>query len=330
MTWSDRLRFLAGLFLATLVTLAIEILNTRLLSVLTWYHLSFFAVSTAMFGMSAGALRVYLGGAAYDYSPPSDQRPYFFNILRPGDLFAASSTDQGIGVVAAGNLSATRSLVLLWGISAGLVALVILAPLLRSGLPSMDRASFTHAVAYFALIGTGYMLVQIPLMQRFSVYLGHPTYAVAVILFSMILATGAGSLLSDRIPIEIRSGWLLAIPLGIAGLLLLGTLAIQTLMDATLRLGLVPRCAIAAGFVALTALPLGTCFPVGLRLVARHSEGALPWMWGVNGACGVLASVSAVGVSMWSGIHTNLYAAAGAYALLAVPGLWLSRSARRS
>ena len=61
-----RVWFLAGLFFTTLATLTLEILNTRLLSVLTWYHLSFFAVSTAMFGMSAGAVRVYLGGAVFE------------------------------------------------------------------------------------------------------------------------------------------------------------------------------------------------------------------------------------------------------------------------
>src|SRR5689334_1281551 len=52
--------FLAGLFLATMAALLLEILNTRFLSVSTWYHLSFFAVSLAMFGMSAGAVQVYL------------------------------------------------------------------------------------------------------------------------------------------------------------------------------------------------------------------------------------------------------------------------------
>src|SRR5207247_3762582 len=58
--------FLAGLFFPTLATLCLEVLDTRLLSVMAWYHLSFFAVSTAMFGMSAGALRVYLGGTAFE------------------------------------------------------------------------------------------------------------------------------------------------------------------------------------------------------------------------------------------------------------------------
>ncbi len=57
---------LAGLFLTTLATLSLEMLDTRLLSVLTWYHLSFFAISMAMFGMSAGAVQVYLGGGRYE------------------------------------------------------------------------------------------------------------------------------------------------------------------------------------------------------------------------------------------------------------------------
>jgi hypothetical protein len=65
-TLSHRALFLAGLFLATLATLLLELINTRLLSVVTWYHLSFFAVSTAMFGMAAGAIRVYQGGAAFE------------------------------------------------------------------------------------------------------------------------------------------------------------------------------------------------------------------------------------------------------------------------
>ena len=60
-----RVWFLAGLFLTTLTTLTLEILDTRLLSVLTWYHLSFFAVSLAMLGMAAGAVHVFLGGARF-------------------------------------------------------------------------------------------------------------------------------------------------------------------------------------------------------------------------------------------------------------------------
>ena len=104
----------------------------------------------------------------------------------------------------------------LFVVSLVLVVTAILGPLARAGLPRLDRRSFAHALAYFSLIGAGFMLVQIPLIQRFSVYLGHPTYAVAVILFSMILATGVGSLLSDRLRIEKDRRFVLWGPVSIA------------------------------------------------------------------------------------------------------------------
>jgi len=273
---------------------------------------------------SPAQLSSVIGGQPYDYSPPTDQRPYFFNILRPTQLLAGRSGEQGTGVVAEGNILATRTLALLWVISLLLVVVVVIGPLWRAGLPSLDIGSFGHAVAYFAVIGLSFMFVQISLMQRFSVYLGHPTYAVAVILFSMILAAGVGSLLSDRIPVESDRRWLVAIPLCIAAVIFAGTLCLQPIIDSTIERGLLVRCVVTVALVGTMALPLGFCFPIGLRLVRRLADDAMPWMWGVNGACGVLASVSAVWISMWVGIHANLFVAAILYALLAIPAsvLW--------
>jgi hypothetical protein len=268
-------------------------------------------------------LEALLAPLAFDYAPPHDERPYFFNIVRPGRLLRDDGLSEDLGVVAKGNLLATRTLVALWAISLVLVATVILGPLARAGLPRMRRGAFASAVFYFSLIGGGYMLVQVPLMQRFSIYLGHPTYTAAVTLFSMILATGLGSLLSDRVAIERASRARIAIPLGIAALLALGTVSLQPLIEQTIAWNLAARCAVVAAFVGTLALPLGLCFPLGLRLVRLHSDDAMPWMWGVNGACGVLASVSAVAISMWSGIDTSLQLATLAYGLLALPAVAL-------
>ena len=277
---------------------------------------------------SAADLDAAVADRPYDYSPPTDRRPYFFNLLRPASFLRGLSLPGGVQPVVTGNLQATSTLVVLWILSALGVALVIFAPLLRAGLPALGRRSFAHAALYFALIGVGFMLVQIPLVQRFSVYLGHPTYAVSVVLFSMILAAGAGSLCSDLVPIERRAGWLIAIPLAVAALLGAVALSLQTVIDATLAQGLAPRCATAVAVVAVPAFGMGTCLPFGLRLVRRLSEAALPWMWGINGACSVLAAVSAIGVSMTWGIDTNLGLAAGCYALLAFVGVTLARARR--
>ena len=86
------------------------------------------------------------------------------------------------------------------------------------------------------------------------------------------------------------------------------------------------RCAVVVALVAPVSLPLGFCFPLGLRLIGRIADDASPWMWGVNGAFSVLASVIAVSVSIWLGIQVNLYLAIALYLLLVLPWAILWRA----
>jgi hypothetical protein len=162
------------------------------------------------------------------------------------------------------------------------------------------------------------MFIQIPFLQRFSVYLGHPTYTFSIILFLMILAAGAGSFASERIDV-LRSRRLVWLPAGIAGAVLLEALLLQPAVEATIGWALPARTLVVAAFVAPLACALGFCFPIGLRLVAARTPELTAWMWGVNGACGVMASIVAVMVSMWLGIHVNLLLAAALYLLLILP-----------
>ena len=217
-----------------------------------------------------------------------------------------------------GNLRATRTLLALAGVAGVLVLAIIAWPLLAMGLPSVPARVFWAAFAYFAIIGLAFMLIQIAFLQRFSVYLGHPTYTFSIILFLMILSAGLGSLASERIDLE-RHRRIVWLPIGIAAAVLVETLLLQPVVDLTVGWGLAGRTLVVTAFVAPLACALGCCFPLGLRLVGRHSDRVSAWMWGVNGACGVMASILAVMGSMWLGIHVNLLIAAALYALLAVP-----------
>ena len=260
-----------------------------------------------------------------DFSPPLDSRPYFFNILKPSAMLSTDAELGELGIVAGGNLLATYTLMLLCLLAFIGVTLVIGVPLLLSGKPQLPKGVFGSGLLYFACIGTGFMMVQIPLIQRFSVYLGHPVYAVSVLLFSMIIAAGLGSSLSDRIAVERDRRWTLALPLSIVALISAIYLLSGPIIQATIDQGLLARCVIVVLLVATAALPMGMCFPLGLRLFRQYSDDCLPWMWGVNGATGVLASVLAVAISMWSGINTSLLVAIGCYALLIVPARALSK-----
>ena len=257
----------------------------------------------------------------FDYAPPRDRRPFFFNMLKPTRFFKAYEAPRG-GVIW-GNIRATGTLVLLFFVAAAGVLLVIVWPLLRRGGLPMPAGAFAAALGYFAAIGAGFMLIQVALLQRFSVLLGHPTYTFAIILFSMILFAGIGSLISDRLA---AGGCLFRlVPFAIAALLATQVVALPAAFHAGAGLGLPGRTAIVLAFMTPLSLLLGCCFPIGMRLVGRHSDEATAWRWGVNGACGVLASIAAVGVSMWIAIDANLAIAAVLYASLIVPVRVLSR-----
>jgi spermidine synthase len=260
----------------------------------------------------------------FDFTPPTDERPFFFNTLKPSSFHKAFDVPRD-GVIA-GNLRATGTLVLLFIIATILVIGIIIWPLFRSGLPAMESGSFATSVAYFGMIGVGYMLIQIPFLQRFSVYLGHPTYTFAIILFSMICFTGIGSFVSDRFPID-RNRWVLKLPLAIGAAVFVLIYVIQPIMDATIHFGLPVRSLVVIACSAPISVLLGFCFPVGMVLVGRLSPDATAWMWGVNGAAGVLASIMAVAISMWLGIHVNLLAAGLLYILLPLPAHMLERKA---
>lgn len=276
------------------------------------------AASTSLDALETATRHPYL-----DFSPPTDRRPFFFNMLKPAGWWNGGNPG-GEGIVA-GNLGATRTLIALCGVAFVLVLAIIGWPLLLAGRPQTVPGLFPAAAAYFATIGLGFMFIQIPFLQRFSVYLGHPTYTFSIVLFLMILSAGLGSFASERLDV-LLSRRVLVLPLAIALATLLEMLLLQPAIEWTVAWPLPARTLVVSAFVVPLACGLGFCFPVGWRLVSQSAPALNAWMWGINGACGVMASILAVMVSMWAGVDVNLLIAAGLYLLLAWPMRRLARA----
>ncbi len=282
------------------------------------------------------ALWDYARAQALDLTPPTDDRPFFFNMLRPGAWLADTSEvdRQDFGFL--GNLQATKTLVHATLVSVLLTLLAVFVPLwlrrgqLVSGQQTGSRATLAAACAYFALIGLGFMFVEIGLLSRVGVFLGHPTLALAVVLGGIILSTGLGSLLSGYVPVERpRVAWFFPL---LPGLLVVVVRAVMgPIMDAYAGAPVSTRVLMTAALIAPPALAMGLCFPLGLRLVrvarAQASEDITPWLWGVNGACGVCASGLALGTSMAWGISTTLAIGALCYLALPMCTWWMVRRA---
>src|SRR5437763_6172258 len=132
---------------------------------------------------------------------PTDDSPFFFHMLRPGDLLKAS-TFQGMNQL---NLKAVRVLGRLLGIVSLLTVVAIIAPLLLRR--HVREARSGRLMVYFAAIGLAFMMVEIGQLERLIVFLGHPIYGLTVVLFVLLLASSLGSLCSDRI-----AGWIWLLP----------------------------------------------------------------------------------------------------------------------
>lgn len=255
------------------------------------------------------ALESATASQGLDLSPPTDDRPFFFHMLRFRDAFGGArhvvSNDF--------NLRAVRVLGALLAIVLGLTALCLVGPLAATRRTrALPRGAWPWLV-YFASIGLGFMFVEISQIQRLVVFLGHPTYGLSVLLFSLLLSSGIGSLLvpsiADRAAAR-RAAWRLPALLGVVAVFGLVTPAVTETFraDPTWL-----RIAIAVAMLSPLGLFLGAAFPLGMATASlRHAEIA-PWLWGINGAMSVCASVVAIAISLAFGISAAFWVGALCY-----------------
>ena len=178
-------------------------------------------------------------------------------MLKPRGFLEHQASSSG-GVVS-GNLRATRTLIALAVVAGVLVLAIIGWPLVATGRPPLPPTVFWAAFAYFAIIGLAFMLIQIAFLQRFSVYLGHPTYTFSIILFLMILSAGLGSLASERIDLE-RHRQIVWLPVGIAAAVFVETMLLQPVVDVTVGWGLPGRILVVTAFRRTFGLRVGLLF----------------------------------------------------------------------
>jgi len=264
--------------------------------------------------------------ALLDTSPPTDDRPFFFQLLLPQAWLNPElmfSAMMGGGVIY-GNVLATIQMLFTFVTVAFLAVFVLGPPLARArreGAALPDGGS----ALYFAMLGAGFMLVELALMQRLHVVLGHPTYALVVVLASLLVCTGIGSALSSCLITTRRAVTAAAVVAAL--LLLLLPHVIEPLAHATLSAPLGVRIAWTGGLTGAIGLVLGTLFPSGIRFIER--DRGLPVALGINGATSVVGSILSVLVSVIFGITTSLSIAALFYlvAALAGPHRWRATGA---
>jgi hypothetical protein len=181
-------------------------------------------------------------------------------------------------------------------------------------------------VLYFIAIGLGYIMVEIAFIQRFVLFLGYPTYALTVVVFLMLLSSGAGSLVSRRWFGE-PTRVVLALAFIVVALLIY-VFVLPRLLESMIGLAFVAKLLISALLLLPLGFTMGMPFPSGLRALAsgegnatNTTHGAVEWAWAMNAASSVLGSVLAIVIAIQFGLTATLACGAAAYvlALLLLP-----------
>lgn len=253
--------------------------------------------------------------AAYPFAvvPATDARPYPHRFLRAGSLraFLRSGSANWLPFAEWGYIALLATLVQ----SAVLAGLLILLPaVIRSRAARARGPSFVPLVAYFAAIGLGYMAAEIAVIQQLTLLLGHPVYAVAVVLAAILICSGVGSAWSDRLA---ASRARLAAT-GLAATLALLAAILLDLVHLLQPAPILARGIAAAALLMPVAALMGTMFPLGMRAMARDDGTRIAWAWGANGFASVVGAPLAALIAVESGSPALLLVAAGAYVAAAL------------
>jgi hypothetical protein len=246
----------------------------------------------------------WLAEYPFDVGPPTDDSPFFFEYRKVRDAFRLG------GILTEKGIDGLGILVLL------LVETILAsAALVAASWRLQSRATRPVGWLYFASIGLGFMLVEVTLSQRLVLFLGHPTYALSVVLFSVLVFSGLGALLSARLARALPAPlWLFAVSVT----MLLWAVAGTPLLRSLVGLALPIRIAAAVILIAPAAVVMGIAFPEAVRRVTGAGAGDLGVYWAWNGVASVVAGVLAVIVAMAWGFGAVMVLAAAAYAVAGV------------
>jgi hypothetical protein len=241
----------------------------------------------------------------HDLRPTNDDRPFYFHTTKLQDQFQVAF---GKSMLFGNGLSA---LLTLMGISASLVLLFVLGPLALVGVGGAPR--WFAWLVYFGALGAGFMLIEVSVLQRFVLLLGHPVYSLTVTLFSLLLGTGIGAAWSRRLDDGTLARTTAIMLVVIAAIGLVVVVAATPIVNWAIPFSRPVRIAIAIGVLAPIGVALGIPMPAGIRLLHARAPQMVSWAWGINGALSVVGATLAIFIAMNWGFGVTLMAASGTY-----------------
>jgi hypothetical protein len=263
-------------------------------------------------GLASSAAETVVTAYPLNISAPTDNSPFFFQLLRLDKFRSYLNTNKYAEDV---SISSVYVLVSLGVIVLVILILFIIVPLMLHGNNSLRliRTSIS-SLSLFVFIGFGFMFIELSQLQRLIIFLGHPIFGLLVVLFSLLVFAGIGSWVTQHFLLR-RLVALRMLPIIVVAGLAVYSIGSGPLLEAFRAAGTFVRISLATAMLAPLGLILGTLFPSGLTLALRRDPSLGPWLWGINGAASVAGSVAGMWLALAFGISQTMWVGVAMYAL---------------
>lgn len=251
----------------------------------------------------------FLENYKFDVRATRDNRPYFSNFFKWSSLreILALRTVGGAALLEWGYPILVLTFV--QALAAGLIFIALPLVRARRGGGGRGEGRFSPIALYFGAIGFGFMFVEIGFIQKFVLLLGHPLYAIPLVLASFLLFAGIGSRASERLSLQ-AIHWPFAAIVALAALYLVSWPWVFNRLGAV---GVPWQIVASVALIAPLAIAMGMPLPLGLRRVASTADDWIPWAWAVNGCASVAGAVLAMLIALHAGFVVLIMAALGLY-----------------
>jgi len=265
----------------------------------------------------------FIDSYKYNIRSVTDNNPYFDNSFKWSSLPELLSISGRGGIALIGVGYPTLLFTLIQAIIAAIVLVLLPLAIVRRNKPS-KLANRKNIVIYFLSIGLAFLFIEIAFIQKFTLILSQPLYAVAVTLCAFLIFSGLGSLYAQKkmmTPSAAIMQRLLNRSIASIGIItLIYVFAFPAITDAIMAMSEPARIAAAILLAAPLAFAMGMPFPLGLTATRQNDPTLMPWAWGINGCASVLSAILAILLAIEIGFSGVMLSAIFFYALA-----WMSQ-----
>ena len=269
----------------------------------SWIH-------SAAMDIFSGDSENFQNNWVYKVETPTDNSPYFYNFFKWDSLktFLDTFGDNWFQRLELGYVLLVITFLQL---SVAAFILILLPLILRYKTYRVSKNKLP-AFLHFLGIGIGFMFLEITFIQKFTRFLGDPVYSASAVLSSLLVFSGMGSILQEKIKMETIRKIQFA-----SGMIILLTIIFLNIVDPLLNYAVNMPLAVVFILIMILLMPLsffmGWMFPSGMDLLEKQSDSLIPWAWGVNGFASVAASPLAIILSMSYGFNFVILSGLGFY-----------------